>query len=122
MFLQESARLTYNRRMGRRKMDARAINVLLPTVALAAIPDLLREREDRSEFLREAVELEIAIRSLDVYPELLGYLTANESLAEFCARAVRQAAQRRIKMLKENIAEDEPEFPGQASGPGGASR
>ena len=122
MFLQESARLTYNRRMGRGKMDARAINVLLPTVALAAIPDLLREREDRSEFLREAVELEIAIRSLDVYPELLGYLTANESLADFCARAVRQAAQRRIKMLKENIAEDEPKSPGQASGPGGASR
>ena len=122
MFLQESARLTYNRRMGRRKMDARAINVLLPTVALAAIPDLLREREDRSEFLREAVELEIAIRSLDVYPELLGYLTANESLAEFCARAVRQAAQRRIKMLKENIAEDESESPSQAAGPGGTSR
>ena len=122
MFLQESARLTYNRRMGRRKMDARAINVLLPTVALAAIPGLLREREDRSEFLREAVELEIAIRSLDVYPELLGYLTANESLAEFCARAVRQAAQRRIKMLKENIAEDEPESPSQASGPSGGSR
>ena len=122
MFLQESARHTYNLRMGRRKMDARAINVLLPTVALAAISDLLREREDRSEFLREAVELEIAIRSLDVYPELLGYLTANESLAEFCARAVRQAAQRRIKMLKENIAEDELESPSQVSGPSGTSR
>lgn len=120
--MQESARHTYNRRMGRRKMDARAINVLLPTVALAAISDLLREREDRSEFLREAVELEIAIRSLDVYPELLGYLTANESLAEFCARAVRQAAQRRIKMLKENIAEDELESPSQVSGPSGTSR
>ena len=120
--MQESARHTYNLRMGRRKMDARAINVLLPTVALAAISDLLREREDRSEFLREAVELEIAIRSLDVYPELLGYLTANESLAEFCARAVRQAAQRRIKMLKENIAEDELESPSQVSGPSGTSR
>ncbi len=103
-------------------MDAERVVVRLPTPAVKAIPSLLADHEDRSDFMREAAELEIAIRSLDVYPELLGYLTANESLAEFCARAVRQAAQRRIKMLKENIAEDEPESPGQASGPGGASR
>lgn len=81
-------------------MDGRVITLRLPTAALAAITDLLADREDRSDFLREATELEIAIRSLDVYPELLGYLTANESLADFCARAVRQAAEQRISMLK----------------------
>ena len=82
-------------------MDAQRIVVRLPTPALKAIHTLLADREDRSDFLREAAELEIAIRTLDVYPELLGYLTAKETLAEFCARAVRQAAQRRISMLKE---------------------
>ena len=98
-------------------MDAERVVVRLPTPTLKAIPALLADREDRSDFMREAADLEIAIRSIDVYPELLGYLTANETLTEFCARAVRQAAQRRINMLKDPEGDDGPKQAQEAPNP-----
>ena len=57
---------------------------------LAALQRVIGEGEDRSDFVRAAVELETAIRSLDVYADLKAHLLANESIEEFCAKAVRR--------------------------------
>lgn len=111
--MEDSRGSLYKLRMGRRKLDAQRVGVRLPTQTLTAISDLLRDREDRSDFLREAAELLILIRNLDVYPLLLGYLTANESFADFCARAVRQAAMRRITILTEAEEADDAAGPDQ---------
>ncbi|MDD2860340.1 MAG: hypothetical protein PHI71_04610 [Acidiphilium sp.] len=86
--------------MARPKLFAQRIMVRLSEPTLTSIQRLLGEKEDRSDFLRQAAELEIAIRSLDNYAELNEYLITNETLVEFCAKAVRQAAARRIDAVK----------------------
>ena len=72
-------------------MDAERVVVRLPTPTRKAIPALLADREDRSVFMREAADLQIAIRSIDVYPELLGYLTAKRLRARGVIRAILRA-------------------------------
>lgn len=85
--------------MGRTRVGT-LVNFRIPDEEHELIPSLLADREERSGFLRAATTLEIAIRSLDVYPRLLACLTANETITEFCARAVRVAAERRIVALR----------------------
>jgi hypothetical protein len=82
-------------------MDAERVVVRLTRSALREIHGMIAEREDRSDFLREAAELEIAIRRLDIYPALMGNLTANETFTDFCAKAVRQAVLKRVAALSD---------------------
>lgn len=92
--------------MARPKKFAQRVLVRLTEAQLSDIQIHLGEHEDRSEFLRQATDLEIAIRKLDVYRQLTGYLTANETMADFCAKAVRRAALARIAMLAD--ADEKP--------------
>lgn len=85
--------------MGRTRVGT-LVNFRIPDEEHEIIPNLLADHEERSGFLRAATTLEIAIRSLAVYPKLLRCLTANETIADFCARAVRVAAERRIAALR----------------------
>lgn len=83
---------------GRKNLRNRSWCVSLKAF-LKDVHSLLGKNEDRSDFLRQAAELEIAIRRLDIYPELQGYLTANETIADFCAKAVKRAILARIASL-----------------------
>ena len=85
--------------MARPKKFAQRIMVRFPEGVLKDVHSLLGKNEDRSDFLRQAAELEIAIRRLDIYPEFQGYLTANETIADFCAKAVKRAILARIASL-----------------------
>lgn len=87
--------------MARPKKFARRTLVRLTELQIKEIGEVLGEKEDRSDFLRNAADREIAIRRLDVYGDLIGYLTANETVTDFCAKAVRQAVLKRIAALTE---------------------
>ncbi|MDD2861655.1 MAG: hypothetical protein PHI71_11390 [Acidiphilium sp.] len=87
--------------MARPKKFARRTLVRLTESQIKEIGEVLDEREDRSDFLREAADLEIAIRRLDVYRDLIGHLTTHETLIDFCAKAVRQAVLKRVAALSE---------------------
>jgi len=93
----------YNVRMARPKKFARRIMVRFPEETLAAIESVIGDTEDRSDFIRAAVELATAIRKIDVYDDLKAHLMANETIEDFCAKAVRQAVRRR----KATLAKDE---------------
>jgi hypothetical protein len=97
----------YSGRMARPKKFARRIMVRFDEETLAALQRVIGEREDRSDFVRAAVELETAIRRLDVYDDLKAHLLANESIKEFCAKAVRRAVQQRKATLAQEDAPNE---------------
>ena len=97
----------YSGRMARPKKFARRIMVRFDEATLAALQRMIGEGEDRSDFVRAAVELETAIRSLDVYADLKAHLLANESIEEFCAKAVRRAVQQRKAALAQDDAPNE---------------
>jgi Arc/MetJ-type ribon-helix-helix transcriptional regulator len=97
----------YSGRMARPKKFARRIMVRFDEETLAALQRVMGEREDRSDFVRAAVELETAIRSLDVYADLKAHLLANESVEDFCAKAVRRAVQQRKATLAQEDAPHE---------------
>jgi Arc/MetJ-type ribon-helix-helix transcriptional regulator len=90
-------------RMARPKKFARRIMVRFPEETLAAIESVIGDTEDRSDFIRAAVELATAIRKIDVYDDLKAHLMASETIEDFCAKAVRQAVRRR----KATLAKDE---------------
>ena len=77
----------YNVRMARPKKFARRIMVRFPDETLAAIQSIIGQNEDRSDFIRAAVELATAIRKIDVYHDLKAHLMANETIEDFCAKA-----------------------------------
>lgn len=83
-----------------KKFSDRAV-IAFPEGTFVSIARILRDGEDRSDFLREAAELEIAIRGLDIYQDLMAHLITNETLIDFCAKAVRQAGLKRIAVLKD---------------------
>ncbi len=87
-------------------MDAERVVVRVARATLREIHEIIREQEeDRSDFMREAAELDLAIRRLDVYPALIGNLTVNETFTEFCAKAVRQAVLKRVAALTDDDIE-----------------
>ncbi len=104
----------YPDRMARPKKFAQRVLVALSEQTLAALRAVQGTDEDRSDFIREAVDLEIAIRKLDVYPDLRAHLLANESFADFCGKAVRRAVLNRKTSLANEAGPDEaapPEKP-----------
>lgn len=98
--------------MTRPKKFARRIMVRFDDETLTALQRVIDDQEDRSDFVRAAVELETAIRSLDVYPDLKAHLLANESVEDFCAKAVRRAVQQR----KATLAQEDTPKEGNANG------
>jgi hypothetical protein len=98
--------------MTRTKKFDRRIMVRFDDETLTAVQRVIDEQEDRSDFVRAAVELETAIRSLDVYSDLKAHLLANESVEDFCAKAVRRAVQQR----KATLAQEDGPHEVKASG------
>lgn len=97
----------YPDRMARPKKFAQRVLVALSEQTLAALRAVQGADEDRSDFIREAVDLEIAVRKLDVYADLRAHLLANESFADFCAKAVRRAVLNRKTSLANEAGPDE---------------
>ena len=85
----------YIERMVRSKKFAQRVMVRFDERALATIQTQLQDREDRSDYVRAAVELAIAIRALSEWPDLKSHLMANETIGDFCAKAVRRAVRHR---------------------------
>jgi len=85
--------------MARPKKFVQRVMVALSEQTIAAIRAVQRPDEDRTDCIREAIELEIAIRKLDVYQDLKAHLLTNESVSEFCAKAVRRAVLNRKTSL-----------------------
>ena len=90
-----------NADMARRKQFSDRSTLAFLPGTFAKITGLTAEGEDKSDFIRAAVELALAIRRLDVYAELPGYLLTDETLEEFCARAVRRAVLQRKAAIAE---------------------
>jgi hypothetical protein len=93
--------------MARPKKFAQRVLVALSEQTIADLRAVQAPDEDRSDCIREAVELEIAVRRLDVYPDLKAHLLANETLAEFCAKAVRRAVLNRKTSLANEAGPDD---------------
>jgi hypothetical protein len=96
--------------MARPKKFAQRVLVALSEQTIAALRAVQSPDEDRSDCIREAVEKEIAIRNLDIYPEIRENLLTNESITDFCAKAVRRALQQRKSALaqEDGPAEGKP--------------
>jgi hypothetical protein len=94
--------------MARPKKFSERTVLAFPADTFAKIARLAHDGEDRSSFIRSAVELEIAVRSLDGYAGLKDVLTGKETVYDFCAKAVRRALTQRIAAL----ADDRPEKSG----------
>lgn len=95
----ESGHGTYKRRMARPKKYAERTVVAFAEGTFDAIAQALASSEDRSDFVRDAVALTLAVRTSDFYADLRRYLLSEETLAEFCASAIRRAVQERKTAL-----------------------
>ncbi len=91
----------YTGLMARPKEFERRIQVRFPAETVSAMQKVVHDKEDRSDFIRAAVETEVAIRRTAGYEDLCNHLTANETIPEFCARAVRRALLQRKAALAE---------------------
>lgn len=91
----------YKAGMARPKKFADRAVIAFPEGTFVSIARVLGAAEDRSDFLREAAGLELAIRELDIYPDLLAHLITNETFIDFCKKAVRQAVVKRVAALSE---------------------
>lgn len=65
--------------------------------------------EDKSDFIRAAVEKEIALRRSTAYEDLKAHLLINESIEEFCLKAIAKAVAQRKTALAD--AETPPSGP-----------
>ncbi len=75
----------------------------------AAASAVLGPDEDRADLIRSGVELEIALRQSAAYQELKVLLLANETVVDFCLRAVARAvAQRKAALGSEADLFPEP--------------
>ncbi len=105
-----------DRRMARPKQFSDRTTLAFPPGTFAAVAKLIVPGEDKSDFIRAAVELEVAIRKLGIYEELRDHLTANETIPDFCARAVKRAVlQRKAALAETEAGEPRQAEPGPAA-------
>lgn len=97
--LQSNRKRRYNRTMAYSKKFDQRIMVRFKDETLARIQSQLQGREDRSEYIREAVEVLAAIRDGNTWSDLTGILIASEKPDEFIAKAVKKAIKRRLANL-----------------------
>ncbi len=106
----------YTDRMARPKEFERRIQVRFPAETVSAMQKVVHDKEDRSDFIRAAVETEVAIRRMTGYEDLRGHLTANETIPDFCARAVKRAIlQRKAALAEPEAGEPRPGEPDTAA-------
>lgn len=95
----KSRHTAYKQRMARPKIFDRRIIVRFDDTTLTQIEGLAHAGEDRSAFIRAAVELETAIRRAVPYDDLNRILTGEETLHEFCVQAIRRHIERRKRLI-----------------------
>lgn len=88
--------------MARPKQFSDRMTLAFPPGTFSEIAALTSEGEDRSDFIRGAVEMELALRRSESYAELKAHLLANESVTDFCLKAIlRAVAQRKAALAGE---------------------
>jgi hypothetical protein len=93
--------------MARQKKFSEQMMTIFPPNTFAVIARLAEDGEDRSTFIRSAVEREIALRSLECFADLKAYLLANETIGDFCLKAIRRAvAQRKAALAGEALGSE----------------
>jgi hypothetical protein len=91
--------------MARPKQFSDRTTLAFPPGTFAAVAAVEAPGEDRSDFIRAAVEWEVALRSLDGYDDLKAHLLANESIADFCLKAITRALAQRKAALAGDVGE-----------------
>lgn len=86
-------------RMARPKLFSDRTTLAFPPGTFAAVATVTAQNEDRSDFIRTAVEWEIALRQSPAYAELKTLLLANETAHEFCLKAILRAVAQRKAAL-----------------------
>jgi hypothetical protein len=77
--------------------------VAFPADTFEAITQLSEADEERTAFIRDAVEFQISLRSLAEYPDLKAHLLANESIGDFCLKAIMRATGQRKAALAGDV-------------------
>jgi hypothetical protein len=96
-------------RMARRKQFSDRTTLAFPPGTFAAIEDVTGENEDRSDLIRAAVEKEVALRRSASYADLKAHLLVNESIEDFCLKAIARAvAQRKAAVAGDELSPDNP--------------
>lgn len=91
-------------RMARPKQFSDRTTLAFPPGTFTAIEGVIEQGEDRSDLIRGAVEKEVALRRSAFYADLTSHLLVNESIEEFCLKAIAKAVAQR----KAAVAGDEP--------------
>lgn len=81
--------------MGRPKKFAQRTVVAFQENSFQRIAAAAEPFEDRTDFIRGAVEKELALRQSDFYDDLKRYLLGQENPVDFCLNAIRDAVARR---------------------------
>lgn len=98
-----------NARMARPKQFSDRTTLAFPPGTFASIADLIGTSEDKSDFIRAAVELELALRRLPAFEDLKAHLLQNETVADFCLKAVARAiAQRKAALAGDEAPSGSP--------------
>lgn len=85
--------------MSRPKKYPERTVIALPDGTFDAINRVLGTDEDRATFVRDAVELLIELRHLEVYQDLLAHLLANETPTEFVLKSTAKYTTQRKEAL-----------------------
>jgi hypothetical protein len=93
---------TYKSLMGRPKKFAERTVVAFQERSFERIAAAAEPFEDRTDFIRGAVEKELGLRQSDFYDDLKRYLLANENAVDFCLDAIRDAVARRKAAILES--------------------
>ena len=95
--------------MARPKQFSDRTTLAFPPGTFAAIEGVTGQDEDRSDLIRAAVEREVALRRSAFYADLKVHLLVNESIGDFCLKAIARAvAQRKAAVADDELSPDRP--------------
>lgn len=97
--------------MARPKQFSDRTTLAFPPGTFAAVASVTSATEDKSDFIRAAVEMELSLRQSPGYKDLVAHLLANETVQDFCLKAILRAAAQR----KAALADDGSQQPGGAT-------
>lgn len=90
-------------RMARPKQFSDRTTMAFPPGTFAAIEEAIKPGEDRSDLIRAAVGWEVMLRRSAIYGDLTVHLLVNESIEDFCLKAIAKAvAQRKTALSRED--------------------
>jgi hypothetical protein len=96
---------SYNPSMARPKKFAERTVMAFPERTFERIASHIEPNEDRTDFIRHAVQIELALRSADFYADLKRFLLADEDALDFCIDAIRRAVLQRKAAIQDSGVE-----------------